>query len=274
VISKRRLQKHSVLACLHDPGLWRRCSSRVCRNHHLPPPMRSTVPRRPSMSPAPCWRTRAKASGTAQSRPRLIAPLPSNSAAREPRNALRSKPRSRDGAIDLQAVPARRRQKRPYGCEGYRLMAERPRPYLRQGIVLYELRSRDSHPQYLQRHTLLQPARQPGPSAQDPRRMGLRRKYQRIIPAKTFRPRPECSLRTPPEVTPARVSNSDVSSNRHCPLRMLRRASHGPHGKERTLPLTMLCLAPAEGSAACSNPVAIREFTTGRYGSNRSDREN
>jgi len=92
VVSKRRLQKHGVslvsMTRTLAKGLRRSLPKRS-----LPPPMRSIVPRRPSMSPAPCLRTPAKASGTAQSRPLAIARSPSNSAAREPRNALRSKPR-------------------------------------------------------------------------------------------------------------------------------------------------------------------------------------
>jgi len=70
-------------------------------------------------------------------------------------------------------------------------------------------------------------------------------------------------------VTPARVSNSDVLLTGIVQLRMLRRASHGPHGKSGRYRYYACASHRLKGSAACSNPVAIRESQlddTGSHG--------
>jgi len=88
-------------------------------------------------------------------------------------------------------------------------MAERPRPYLRQGIVLYELRSRDSHPQYysgthyFNRHDSRTKRTRP-------KEEWVAQEVPAIIPAKTFRRVQNALYERRPNVTPARVSNSDV----------------------------------------------------------------
>jgi len=129
----------------------------------------------------------------------------------------------------------------PMGCEGYRLMAERHGHTFGKGLFYTELRSRDSHPQYLQRHHTTSTGTTAGPSAQDPRGMGCAGSTSRSFRRKTFQTRPECSLRTPPERDARQKSRTaDVLLTGHCPLRMLAaRLSWSARERADGYPLTM-----------------------------------
>jgi len=181
------------------------------------------------MSPAPCLRMRAKASGTAPSRLSAIAPLPSN---REPENQKR---------LEIEATEAETvrlifklflqgdGRSGPMGVK-ISLMAERHGHTFGNGGLFYTsavhailTRPTYSGTHYFNRHdSRAKRAR--------PKEEWVAQEVPAIIPAKTSDASRMLSTNAA-NVTPARVSNSDVLLTGIVRCRMLRRASHGPHGK-------------------------------------------